>query len=278
LIRRASILLLAALPVGAFAIIPQPMPDENDPRFSFVGQIGEASGVLVAPNKVLTVKHIGTTAFTLPGVGTFNAISRAEHPDADLSIITIDANISNFATISNTELWSTRSSIVMTGFGNTGALRDDGTGYDVVGNTMGVRRAAIGHVDDFAVYDLSSEPAFNSPETGDASSASPTILSLLRQNGEGALASGDSGGGWFIEEGGQWRLVGINSFLDNRSETALNYTFSSEVSTGFLSAAVSLRDVQPFLQANGINPVPEPATMVVLGLGALVTTRRRKRA
>ena len=87
------------------------------------------------------------------------------------------------------------------------------------------------------------------------------------------IASGDSGGGLFIEVGGMTKLVGVNSFL-----ASLPYpldTTGANADYGDLAGVVSVQSFENWIFT--VTGVPEPSVISLLffGLGGLVLTRRR---
>src|SRR4051812_20151895 len=60
--------------------------------FDFVGQINGASGVVVAPNWVLTARHVGSGTFTVNGFSqtpdqVFNTDGTGGAPNSDLTLL-----------------------------------------------------------------------------------------------------------------------------------------------------------------------------------------------
>ena len=87
------------------------------------------------------------------------------------------------------------------------------------------------------------------------------------------IASGDSGGGLFIDVGGVTKLVGVNSFL-----ASLPYpldTTGANADYGDLAGVVSVQSFENWIFT--VTGVPEPSVISLLffGLGGLVLTRRR---
>lgn len=87
------------------------------------------------------------------------------------------------------------------------------------------------------------------------------------------IASGDSGGGLFIDVGGVTKLVGVNSFL-----ASLPYpwdTTGANADYGDLAGVVSVQSFENWIFT--VTGVPEPSVVSLLffSLGGLVLTRRR---
>ena len=255
---------------SAFAVAPGTVSDVDDPSWSFVGKVNGASGVLVAPDLVLTAKHVGVgmaSSFALPGIGTFSVTSVFNNPTSDLTLFRISTPQSNWARITTTD--SYHKDVQMVGFGGSGVLNSGGTGYDInIG--AGTRRAAPGYVEGYADVQFSaSDPLFS------------FIVSPLRHNGQGALVGGDSGGGWFMLEDGQYRLVGTNSYIGRfyPGDTGItgNYQFSNSPDDFFGSGAVALIDYKDWLSSKGVELVPEPTTLVAIAIGSLLTLRSRRK-
>jgi secreted trypsin-like serine protease len=89
------------------------------------------------------------------------------------------------------------------------------------------------------------------------------------------IASGDSGGGLFIDVGGATKLVGVNSFL-----ASLPYpldTTGANADYGDLAGVVSVQSFENWIFT--VTGVPEPSAVSLLffGLGGLVLMRRREK-
>ena len=87
------------------------------------------------------------------------------------------------------------------------------------------------------------------------------------------IASGDSGGGLFINVGGVTKLVGVNSFL-----ASLPYpwdTTGAKADYGDLAGVVSVQSFENWIFT--VTGVPEPSVVSLLffGLGGLLLMRRR---
>ncbi len=250
------------LSLSAFAVLPGSASDTNTSDFQFVGQIGGASGVLVGNNTVITAKHVGAGAFTLPGFGTFNVISGSavSDPNSDLTIFRIDVGsfVLPHATIDVSPMIF-GDTVTMVGYGLSGVLNGNGDGYDV-NISGGVRRKGNAQ---YEFTDYIDEPGFL---------AGSSLIAPLRQNGQAALAGGDSGGGWFRNG----KLVGTNSFIGTYGNW-VDFKFSNSNSDFFVSGAISMAGNVQFLRDNNVAFVPEPATFAVIGVGLLVLVRRRRK-
>jgi secreted trypsin-like serine protease len=89
------------------------------------------------------------------------------------------------------------------------------------------------------------------------------------------IASGDSGGGLFIDVGGATKLVGVNSFL-----ASLPYPLDAtgaNADYGDLAGVVSVQSFESWIFT--VTGVPEPSVVSLLffGLGGLVLMRRREK-
>jgi hypothetical protein len=157
----------------------------------------------------------------------------------------------------------------MVGFGDTGTLRPDGTGYNSQagfgtrrkGNQVVSFRDTVnlgGNITDSVslLYDLDGNGVDTFQDGGPIA-------------GEAGLNFGDSGGGWFRDVSGTKFIVAVNSFIfdGNGNNNFLDF--------GDGGGAVDLNNYREWVT---LNTVPEPATMVAMAAGiAAVLCRRRRR-
>jgi hypothetical protein len=247
-------------------------PDVAAPEFTWVGMIGTASnnmagsGTAITPFNVITAKHVPGLFYNLPGFGSFQAISRVEHPTADLAILRFGSALPGFYNPMFAD--QIGQTVTMVGFGDTGTLRGDGTGYISTGGA-GTRRKGNQRVSDRQAVNL-----------GGNITNSVSLLYDLDGNGvdffqdggpvagEAGLNFGDSGGAWLRNVGGTNFIVGVNSFIFDSNNNNNLYDF------GDGGGAVDLNNYSQWVLTN---TVPEPATMAALGAGLAVLLRRRKK-
>lgn len=237
---------------AALAVVPDNGPDLD---FAFVGMVGGGgSGTAIMQRAVLTAKHVGGMSYHLNGV-TYNAVQRIDHPTVDISILNFGVDLPGWHTLGNTA--NPGDTITMVGYGSTGVLNGAGNGYDITGGG-GTRRKGTN------LFDFRANVA----------NFGPSIISFLVDNGDAALAGGDSGGAFFVNN----TIVGVNSFIFNqRSGVLPNYGFASQNggTAYFGSGAIDLTvpDINTWVRNNA---VPEPASVAVIGLGLAALLRPRR--
>jgi hypothetical protein len=156
---------------------------------------------------------------------------------------------------------------VSVGFGATG------TGLTGINAGAGTKRGFENMVD-VAIVNGSTNALFtdfdNPLNAGDSWSGSPTPLNL-----EGCVAGGDSGGALLLNVNSVWAIAGVTSTLNWVDGTG-NADYGDI--SGYSRIGGNNVGANWIAQNTGIQGVPEPGTMIALGLGlsALAARRRRK--
>ncbi|MGL4400235.1 MAG: trypsin-like serine protease [Luteolibacter sp.] len=249
--------------------------------YPMVGKVSgsglNGSGVLISDRWVLTAGHIAfrRTSGTFNVGGVDYTISRSiTHPNYvfgsnpfDLGLLYLSGPVSAVSAASMIQLGGPNSILGreatwvgtgLTGTGLTGAqapleFRAFTNVIDVIGTAYGLTETSF--VADFDRPDGSTN--------SDPLLSSPTATRL-----EGNVASGDSGGGVFITEGGIDYLVGINSYTGRFGPGAAS-------SYGSISGANNLELFHSWiLDQTGISAVPEPGSLWILCLASLLGLRR----
>jgi hypothetical protein len=258
-------------------------------NFPYVGRVsgaGGGSGTLIAPNWVLTAGHVfsgGTTGSVRFGSDVYNIAQVIEFQGwdlgkNDLALCRLATPVTN---ISPVRMWNGGGEVgkvaTSVGFGTSG------TG--LTGNTggWGTKRAFQNVIDGyneviwgFNYYGLILD--FDKPDssvnTFGLIGSSSTALDL-----EGCGTPGDSGGGLFINVGGEEFLVGVTSYVawegvDPWAARPSNLYGYYGDNNGYSS----VREAQNWITSNsGIQMVPEPGTIVFMATGAVALLARKRR-
>lgn len=244
---------------SSIAITPDYGPDTE---FVGVGSMG-ASCVAMAPHWVITARHVGGTTVNFGGTN-FTAVQRIDHDDADISLLRFNETFSTYYTPYFGDVLGQQ--VTMVGFGSTGTAGS--TGITITGGG-GTRRKANNIIDATATVTFDNIDFFESwvvdvdGPTGNGTLGGGAVFQ------EGGLWGGDSGGGWFVDMNSQHRLVGINSWIDDGTGNGAYNDY------GDWAGGVALSNYEGWIFAN--TGVPEPSSMLVLGLGGLALLRRKRR-
>lgn len=222
-----GIFALAAAPGPAFGLV---LHDDGDapasrPDDAVVGRwLTNASAVAIGrsgwawTNYILTTRHQGASSGSVWFGGeeyTFTAGDITNHPSADLRVVRIHATGGEQANLTSFTPWYTNTdeatqNFVVGGFGRKrGAelrtFEDKLYGYAWTDSNNQTQRWGANRVDGIGVgggtYTSDVLVAdFDGPASGDA-----------------ILAAWDSGGGWFLEQGGQWYVAGLSRAVQTHS-------------------------------------------------------------
>lgn len=167
--------------------------------WQYEGNFGAFLGTAIAPHYFVTAKHLGTgpTAFFYRGVN-YTIVRSFADPVADLRIFEVAETLPRYA-----PLYS----------------RSDEAGQHLVvigrGTQRGPERIVNGQLRGWNWGASDSVQRWGENEV--ASIVGGTLYVLFDQAGlpqEAHISSGDSGGAVFLNDGGVWKLAGINSDVD----------------------------------------------------------------
>lgn len=237
--------------------------------FGFSGKfIGPwlGSGTLISPNWTLTAKHVvnsneSFTFYTADGTSR-RVVETIMHPTLDLALARLDSDILN---VTPAKLYSldhgadyARECFIagagMTGTGITG--QQNGT----QGDCRAAQQYALYHGDRWGgmwTKDMILTK-FRNPSSGG-------------QPMEGGCAQGDSGGGMFLEENGEYCLAGTMSLVWQNSGTYGAYDTSG-------GAYINTAPYNDWILSYATNAVmiPEPASILLLLSSFTMLLLRRK--
>jgi hypothetical protein len=295
--------------------------DSDDPNFNstapvggyehsgwqYLGYYGSFLGTAIAPQYFITAQHFGFQGTSFIQDSLFTGGSSVSYSldmtanggvgfwdiaGSDLRVYKINETFSSFA-----ELYlgdATGQEAVLTG---RGGVRGDAI-LDGLGDTMGWE-----HTDSDGVARWGTNQITGTTGSG----AGTLVTSAFDPSGgtafEAGLSSGDSGGGLFVQEGGSWKLAGVNFSVDGLFDTNDTPGDGGEFSAslfdmrgfyvgsdgaGWNLVPPDLPDALPSnlyfssVSANAsailaIVNVPEPGSLVLAGLAALLWTGRRSR-
>ncbi|WP_346330588.1 PEP-CTERM sorting domain-containing protein [Prosthecobacter sp. SYSU 5D2] len=269
-----------------------------DSGWSYQGMYGDFLGTMIAPQYFITADHIGVSAvptFTSVESGSIYTIDAAANAgigfwqvgDTDLRIYKINESFSAYAPLYMGELEAGMDLVVYGRGGPRGAeveLGGDLKGWYHTG-ADGVVRWGANEVD--GITTISGNEYLRA-------SFSP----VLGQN-EATLSVGDSGGAVFVNDGGVWKLAGINygvdGFFDTNNVTGDGLEFEAALfdrggfyqgsdgagwagplPDGSAGSFYASRISASALEIQGIVGVPEPGGILLIMVGAGLGMRRRR--
>ena len=273
----AAILLPAAVSYGV--VLHTDVQPADRPADAVIGRWGvNASCVAVSPDYVLTTTHQGgdtTTPVVLGGVA-YVIETITDHPTANLRVVKIkkaDGSPANLAAYVGLYEASDEigKEIALGGFGKGrgSPLQTGGLTYgyswapeDNLTERWGTNKVR-GLGADGGTYVIKID--FTGPSDAGATAY------------ECVPAEFDSGGGWFIKDGGSWRLAGLTKSVEHYGESWFRSKTDPTRPDADLSFAVRISSYAGWIQqqAPAPPPIPEPASLVLLVAGAAGLLVRR---
>jgi len=203
----------------------------EDTIFTSVGKFNAASAVAIAPRWAISARHVGGGPggnFTLPGFGVYPAGAVFACPFADIELIRFDSSILPvyspiyYEPVPKNGDPLYRGKVTMVGYGDRATVRANGTGYDFLA-ADGLRHRTVNMIED--TTDIAFTETQTPWRTYFAENDNPTtaygfIPPYGSIAGEGGVATGDSGGGWFIRKDKQWKLIAVTSARGKASGVA----------------------------------------------------------
>jgi hypothetical protein len=259
--------------------------------WQYEGLAGSFTGTTISSNTFITAKHIGDllgSNFIFDGQ-SYPVVSEAADPYSDLVVYTVAGTFSEYAPMYAIPAGETWNTIVM-----YGRSLDRGAPVVVNGQTKGWLWGG-------------SDGSLSWGTNMVSGNYGSTFGWQFSNNGnvnEAQVASGDSGGGVFIDDGGVWKLAGIINSVEERfsldgtdagamdaaifdksglfegsgsswTKIASGGSASTNATWGY---ATTIASHSVFIQtAVNASTVPEPATLCIVGLGGMLLLKRSGR-
>lgn len=193
--------------------------------WQYQGQFNVYLGTPIAPTFFIAAKHIGggTNMDFRYDQRTYKTVAYFDCPDADLRVFQVDQTFASFAPLYTNSTEVGQHCVV---FGR-GTERGD----SIVSNgvTNGWKWGVSTSVERWGENDIDSvvtDPIFNQ--------LLYCTFDKLGNSNECTLTGGDSSGAMFLQDGGRWKLAGINTAVDG--PFSADSTGSKPFDAGFLDA------------------------------------------
>ena len=218
--------------------------------WSHVYNYKNSSAVAVGASWLLTAAHVaddgGTGSVSADGT-VYNQQEIVFHPSADLALVRYDKSFAgSYPLYTGGLLFDPKLTVLLVGYGTDGSAFD--TGWTDNGSGQGTRRWGTQEISNTALDGFWMSFGLNDTPY------------------EAGTGVGDSGGGVFYDDGGVWKLAGINT-----KRTMIYTQYKS-------TFAVGMSDYSDWITAT----IPEAGTIHMLGLGTiglfLMRSKTRRKA
>ena len=218
------------------------------------------SAVAIAPNYIVTTAHQGFPAGTgyvyVSGTAyKFTAADVHQHPQADLRVVKISkltggpANLSSYVSVfdPSTDGSEVGREIAIGGYGRAAGSTLTSTtgvayGYSWASGGNTTLRWGANRIDD-QIEGL----RFSSKTTDVLVGDFDPMGRYGAVQGEAAVAMYDSGGGWFINVDGQWKVAGLSAYVEHSGESWFQEPSAPSRATGDSNKAVQLSSYTSFI-------------------------------
>jgi len=274
--------------------------------WDFQGEYGSYLGTMIGPQHFITAQHFGTQGGTFVSTAEFNGVADATYTiDAaanggqgywniagtDLRVFKVVETFSSYATLYS---GSGEVGLDLVVFGRGGPR-----GAEVM---LGPEAKGWLHTGADGVARWGENTVSATLMSGGGPLLAATFSAVAVQN-EATLSVGDSGGGVFVNDGGLWKLAGINygvdGLFDTNNTTGDGMEFSAALfdkggfyegsdGTGWNlvpdlagdvpSRMYSSRISSSLTEIQGIVGVPEPGGLLLLAVAGLAALAERRRA
>lgn len=252
-------------------------------QFASVGSVSvggslTGSGTLIHRNWVLTAAHLfssssvnnpGNVSFQVGG-SQYTAEQVILHPEyvnfsvsrfdgVDLALVRLSSSVAGVApAVLNSHVGAEIGQVgTYVGFGR------GGTGLTGQSGSAGTKRAGNNVIDvDGSFFSNLSDRILLSDFDHPTDASWNRLGSAAAVGLEYCLASGDSGGGHFIETDGGWLLVGVNSFVATTDVDSAGNATTPTSSYGWLSGTVRVASHHSWI----VQTVPEPSSLWLVGV------------
>lgn len=273
--------------------------------WQYEGQYGGYLGTMIAPQYFITAQHFGLQGATFFQSSTFNGVADANYTidlsanggagywdiaGTDLRIFKINEYFSNYAPL-YTGVSEVGLTLVTMGLGGP-----RGADVMVSGTLHGWEHNAA---DGIARWGSNTVATIYPSAIGDLLTATFSATGTAE---EATLSGGDSGGGVFVNDGGIWKLAGINYSVDGMFDTnntigdgsefnaalfdrgglyqgsdAFGWSYKTDLPTDNPSSMYASRISTSAIDIMSIATVPEPGSALLLILGLTGSLIRRQR-
>ncbi len=272
----------------------------NGPANWFARYSSSASGIIVGPNQILTTRHqLGSNGTSIvvpsgPNAGSYTQLTETTFgTDVDLRLVTVNANFTTWASLYTGN--PSGQTAVVGGFGPgrnniavTSGTQLRGYGWGpAAGNSYNLTFGqqyinGVGTFSDSYTATSSLNADFDAPEN-----VTPTYTGVLQPPigpvnkvlYEAGVTDGDSGGGWFIDVGGTYQLVGLThgaalQRMDSNGTLSQYFGGNGDPVMVFGSAITAVNVSSYASQINAV--LPEPTSLGLLAIGGFAMLRRSR--